>query len=195
MVDSELGEIPVGWEVGKLVDICNITMGQSPKSEFYNEEGEGLPFHQGVTNFGKRFPKDKMYCTIENKIAEKGDILFSVRAPVGRINITKSKIVIGRGISAIRQKNGLQSFLLYQLKDIFTKEDSIGSGTIFNAIKKRDLNDLLILIPNLEISTKFDSLISSIDKKIENLSSQSENLFKLRDLLLPKLMSGKIRVR
>lgn len=195
MVDSELGEIPLGWEVGKLGDVCDIIMGQSPKSEFYNEEGEGLPFHQGVTNFGERFPKDKMYCTVDNKIAEYGDILFSVRAPVGRINIAISKIVIGRGISAIRHKNRLQSFLLYQLKNIFKEEDSIGSGTVFNAITRRDLDDLLILIPNLEINTKFDSLIGSIDKKIENLSSQSENLFKLRDLLLPKLMSGKIRVR
>lgn len=194
MVDSELGEIPVGWEVRKLKDSSNITMGQSPKSEFYNTEGEGLPFHQGVTNFGDRFPKDKMYCTVENKVAECGDILFSVRAPVGRINIAKSKIVIGRGLSAIRHKNGFQSFLLYQLKNIFTEEDSIGSGTVFNAITRKDLDDLLVINPNKELDKLFNDFASPLEKQIENLALENDYLAKIRDLILPKLMMGKIRI-
>lgn len=194
MVDSELGEIPAGWEVGKLGDVCSITMGQSPKSEFYNEEGKGLPFHQGVTNFGKRFPTEKMFCTVENKIAEYGDILFSVRAPVGRINIAKSKIVIGRGLSAIRHKKDFQSFLLYQLKNIFTEEDSIGSGTVFNAITRKDLDDLKVLVPNEELDKQFNDFVSPMEKKIENLILENDNLTKIRDSLLPKLMTGKIRV-
>lgn len=194
MVDSELGEIPKGWKVGKFKDVAEITMGQSPKSEFYNEDGEGLPFHQGVTNFGERFPKNKMYCTVENKIAEKGDILFSVRAPVGRINIANSKMVIGRGLCAIRHKNNLQSFILYQLKNIFAEEDSIGSGTVFNAITRKDLDDLLVLIPNLNINSKFNSLVGSFDNEIKNLTLQNDNLSQIRDSLLPKLMSGKIRL-
>ena len=86
MVESELGLIPQGWEVKRLGEMCHVIMGQSPKSEFYNETGEGLPFHQGVRDFGKRFPTDRVYCTVQNRIAEAGDILFSVRAPVGRIN-------------------------------------------------------------------------------------------------------------
>jgi len=98
MVESELGMVPEGWEVKCLSDVCNIVMGQSPKSEFYNDIGEGLPFHQGVTDFGDRFPTDRKYCTVMNRIAEAGDILFSVRAPVGRINISDKKIVIGRGL-------------------------------------------------------------------------------------------------
>ncbi|MBI5458933.1 restriction endonuclease subunit S [Methanobacterium sp.] len=194
MVDSEVGEIPVGWKVKKLKNICNITMGQSPKSEFYNEEGKGLPFHQGVTNFGKRFPTDKMFCTVENKIAEYGDILFSVRAPVGRINIAKSKIVIGRGLSAIRHEKDFQSFLLYQLKNIFTEEDSMGSGTVFNAITRKDLDDLKVLVPNEEVDKQFNDFVSPMEKKIENLILENDNLTKIRDSLLPKLMTGKIRV-
>jgi len=87
-VESELGLIPEGWEVKKLIDVCHLIMGQSPKSDFYNENKEGLPFHQGVTNFTDRFPIDKIYTTALNRIAEAGDILFSVRAPVGRINIS-----------------------------------------------------------------------------------------------------------
>ena len=91
MVKSELGLIPQGWEVKQLGEICHVIMGLSPKSEFYNETGEGLPFHQGVTDFGKRFPTDRVYCTIQKRIAEADDILFSVRAPVGRINIANKK--------------------------------------------------------------------------------------------------------
>jgi type I restriction enzyme S subunit len=113
MVDSELGKIPKGWAVKRLGDVCNIVMGQSPKSEFYNDTGDGLPFHQGVTNFGDRFPIDRMYCTVQNRIAEAGDTLFSVRAPVGRINIADKKIVIGRGLCAIRSRSGNQAFVLH----------------------------------------------------------------------------------
>lgn len=91
----------------KLKDACHLTMGQSPKSEFYNETGEGQPFHQGVTDFGDRFPTDRLFCTVDGRVAEAGDILFSVRAPVGRMNIADKKITIGRGVSAIRHKEEL----------------------------------------------------------------------------------------
>ena len=91
MVDSELGLIPHGWDVKQLGEMCHVIMGLSPKSEFYNETGDGLPFHQGVTDFGERFPTDRVYCTIQKRIAEIDDILFSVRAPVGRINIANKK--------------------------------------------------------------------------------------------------------
>ena len=79
LVASPLGQIPQEWDVKKLKDVCLLTMGQSPKSEFYNESGDGVPFHQGVTNFGTRFPSDRLYCTVNGRIAEAGDILFSVR--------------------------------------------------------------------------------------------------------------------
>lgn len=87
--------VPEGWEKKPLIEIADITMGQSPKSIYYNQDGHGLPFHQGVTNFGVRFPSHETYCTVQSRIGEPGDILFSVRAPVGRINITPDKIVIG----------------------------------------------------------------------------------------------------
>ena len=116
MVESELGLIPQGWEVKQLGEMCHVIMGLSPKSEFYNETGEGLSFHQGVTDFGERFPTDRVYCTVQKRVAEADDILFSVRAPVGRINIANKKIVIGRGLSAIRSKNGNQAFLLQTIE-------------------------------------------------------------------------------
>ena len=194
MVESPLGPIPQGWEVKQLGEICNVLMGQSPKSEFYNEIGEGLPFHQGVTDFGQRFPTDRVYCTVQKRIAEVGDILFSVRAPVGRINVANKKIVIGRGLSAIRSKSDVQAFVLQQLKDKFQEEDTMGSGTIFNAITKADILGIQLLQPTKSIVAKFEKIADLISMELENLTIKNANLRQTRDLLLPKLISGEIDV-
>ncbi len=194
MVQSELGPIPKGWEVKLLGEMCDVLMGLSPKSEFYNQTGEGLPFHQGVTNFGQRFPTDRVYCTVQKRIAEVGDILFSVRAPVGRINIANKKIVIGRGLSAIRSKNSNQAFILQQLKDKFQEEDTMGSGTIFNAITKTDLLGIQLTEPTKEILVKFEEVANPISLELANLTMKNVNLRHTRDLLLPKLISGEIDV-
>lgn len=186
--------IPEGWERKDLSDIANILMGQSPKSEFYNSEGIGLPFHQGVTDFGFRFPKHNAYCSVENRIAEVNDILFSVRAPVGRINIANKRLIIGRGLSAIQHKGNLQSFLFYQLKHIFSEEDTIGSGAIFNSVTKDDMHKIKVICPSDKHDKNFDELITPIDSQILNLNSKINNLRRTRDLLLPKLMSGEVEV-
>ena len=113
LVDSPLGKIPEGWHHKTLIEMAGITMGQSPKSIYYNLDRKGLPFHQGVRDFGSRFPSHKVYCTVQNRLAEPGDILFSVRAPVGRINIAKDRIIIGRGLAAIRSRFGQQLSLIH----------------------------------------------------------------------------------
>lgn len=194
MVESELGLIPEGWEFKALKDVCNLVMGQSPKSEFYNEEAEGLPFHQGVSNFGARFPTDKIYCTVLNRIAEAGDILFSVRAPVGRINIANKKIIIGRGLCGIRSNTGNQSFIFQQLKEKFSEEDLMGGGTIFKSVTKKDMQEIKLIIPSTDILQKFESIVNPIFRNLELLISKNNNLRKTRDLLLPKLISGQIDV-
>lgn len=194
MVESPLGPIPEGWQVKQLGEMCDVLMGQSPKSEFYNETGEGLPFHQGVTDFGERFPTDRVYCTVQKRIAQAGDILLSVRAPVGRINIANRKIVIGRGLSAIRSKSGNQAFTLQQLKDRFQEEDTMGSGTIFNAITKADLLGVQLLKPTQSIVAKFEEVVEPISLELANLTMKIQNLRQTRDLLLPKLISGEIDV-
>lgn len=193
-VDSSLGKIPEGWEVKDLINVANILMGQSPKSEFYNEDDIGLPFHQGVTDFGFRFPEHSTFCSVQNRIAEKLDILFSVRAPVGRINIANSKLIIGRGLSAIRHKDNLQSYLFYLLKNTFTIEDTLGSGAIFNSVTKDDMYKIKVIKPSNEFDKHFNELIEPIDSQIENLNSKISNLRKTRDLLLPKLMSGEVEL-
>ena len=194
MVESGLGLIPQGWEVKQLGEMCHVIMGLSPKSEFYNETGDGLPFHQGVTDFGERFPTDRVYCTIQKRVAEADDILFSVRAPVGRINIANKKVVIGRGLSAIRSKNGNQTFLLQQLKDRFQEEDTMGSGAIFNAIRKTDLLGIPLLTPTESVIDKFEEIVNLIFAELANLTLKNANLRQTRDLLLPKLISGEIDV-
>ena len=194
MVESPLGPIPQGWEVKQLEEMCDVLMGQSPKSEFYNETGEGLPFHQGVTDFGQRFPTDRVYCTVQKRIAEVGDILFSVRAPVGRMNVANKKIVIGRGLSAIRSKSGEQAFILQQLKGRFQEEDTMGSGTIFNAITKSDLLSIQFLKPTKSIVANFEEAAEPISLELANLTMKNTNLRQTRDLLLPKLISGEIDV-
>ena len=138
--------VPEGWERKPLGEIADCKNGTKPlKSIYYNEDGYGLPFHQGVTNFGIRFPSHQTYCTEQNRLAEPGDILFSVRAPVGRINITTDKIVIGRGLAAIRSNRDQQNFLFHALKNHFFKEDMIGGGAIFAAITKKDLHGVELL--------------------------------------------------
>lgn len=194
MVESELGLVPEGWEVKRLEEICSIVMGQSPSSEFYNELGEGLPFHQGVTNFGDWFPQTRVYCTVENRIAEDGDILFSVRAPVGRINLANCKMVIGRGLSAIRSKTGSQAFVLFQLKDKFQEEDTIGGGTIFKAVTKSDMLNIALLMPPQHLVPRFEQIAVPIIQEIQMLTKKNANLRRTRDLLLPRLVSGEIDV-
>lgn len=191
---NNIGMILEGWEVKTLGDICTIVMGQSPKSEFYNEDGNGLPFHQGVTDFGDRFPTDRIYCTVQNRIAEAEDILFSVRAPVGRINIGNKKMVIGRGLCAIRSRTGNQSFVFQQLKDKFQETDTMGGGTIFKSVTKEDVHDIKIIEPSGEVLIKFEEMNQPIFRKLEILTDKNKNLRKTSDFLLPKLISGEVDV-
>lgn len=186
--------LPEGWEKKPLEQICDLTMGQSPPSDTYNQDGDGLPFHQGVTRFGGRFVTHDTFCTQANRVAEPGDILFSVRAPVGRINITLDKVVIGRGLSAMRCKTGHQSFLFYQLKSHFFKEDMLGGGAIFASVTKQQLSSEMLLAPKLSVVDEFGSIAKPVDQQIVNLHMQNQRLTEARDLLLPRLMSGEIEV-
>ena len=194
--DTEIVDgAPKGWTTRALGEIADITMGQSPKSIYYNEIGDGLPFHQGVTDFGNRFPSHRVYCTVENRMASPGDLLFSVRAPVGRINVTLDRVVIGRGIAAIRSNKHQQSLLFYALKSQFFREDMLGVGAIFAAIKKQDLSRVRLMQPDDEVTHRFMDLIEPVDSKIKKLHLMIESLSQARDLLLPRLMSGELTVR
>ena len=186
--------LPEGWVRRTLVELAEVVMGQSPKSQFYNNAGEGLPFHQGVTDYGFRFVSHRIYSTAVTKIAEAGDILVSVRAPVGRINITRNRIVLGRGLAAIRSRTEHQSFLFYALKNHFYAEDIIGTGAIYAATNKKELEGQIFLGPPALLLREFEDQVSTIDLQIACLESQNHNLVQARDLLLPRLMNGEIAV-
>ena len=186
--------VPEGWREQPLYQIADVVMGQSPKSEYYNQVGEGLPFHQGVGSYGNRFVSDETYSTSFTRIAEAGSILFSVRAPVGRLNLTKNKVVIGRGLAAINHRRGAQSYLFYLLKEKFFRDDIIGNGSIFASISKEELLNQKFLIPIDSLVGQFNGIAGGIDKKIDILSEQIRLLTEARNRLLPKLMSGELEV-
>lgn len=194
-VDSPLGLIPEGWKAVQLVDVAELTMGQSPKSEFYNDDGHGSPFHQGVKDFGRHFPTHRTFCTVEGRRAAAGDILVSVRAPVGRLNIAPTDMTIGRGLGAARSKFGYQSLLFYALKlTAFATEDSMGSGTIFKSITKKDLASLRIPWPPDSFAGYVERQFAPKLEQIGVLSRSNVHLAAIRDLLLPKLVTGEIDV-
>ncbi|MFS0514831.1 restriction endonuclease subunit S [Nostoc sp. UIC 10607] len=186
--------IPEKWSYQPLEEVCHITMGQSPSSNFYNTLGQGLPFHQGVKDFGSRFVEHETFCTQPNRIAEQDDILCSVRAPVGRLNITLDKIIIGRGLSSIRNRRGYQSFQFYQLKSHFFQEDMIGGGTIFDSVTKKQLGQQMMLVPTDSVLQAFEKISKPVDEQIVNLYLQNQKLREARDQLLPQLMNGSIAV-
>lgn len=187
-------ELPEGWSRSALGSFAHVVMGQSPKSEYYNNEQRGMPFHQGVASYGFRFVVDHTYTEHAPKIGEAGSILFSVRAPVGRINLTRSEIAIGRGLSAINHKNGLQGLLLYRLKNRFFKDNLVGNGSIYSAVSKDELLQTQFVIAPSAIEEEFDRLVAPINSKIDALDKSCIIASEARDRLLPIFMGGEIEI-
>jgi len=195
LVDSEIGEIPRGWGIGTVDSEFNLTMGQSPPGSTYNETSEGLPFYQGRTDFGFRFPTQRVFCTEPTRFANIGDTLISVRAPVGDINMAAERCCIGRGVAAARHKSDSRSYTYYfmqEMEDVFNRFEA--DGTVFGSISKKDFHNIQRVVPPAQVIAKFESLIMPIDEKVFATERESRNLVILRDTLLPKLLSGDLRV-
>lgn len=187
--------IPIGWNNGTLIDIANITMGQSPDGTSYNEIGEGVLFYQGSTDFGMRFPSVRQYTTAPSRFAKKGDILMSVRAPVGAVNIANNDCCIGRGLSALNSKIGSTTHLYYILNDLRIAFDQRNAaGTTFGSITKEDLYNLPIVIPAKEVISAFDKICSPMFDRQMLLGEEIDTLIKQRDELLPLLLNGQVLV-
>lgn len=194
-VDSELGMIPEGWKVGTLEDIAEITMGQSPAGNSLNENREGMIFYQGSSDFGFRFPSIRVFTTEPKRLAVANSVLFSVRAPVGDINVAKEECCIGRGVASIKSKYGHDSYLFYTMKSLHKLFDSFdGEGTVFGSINKKTLSAIQILLPSDGIVEQFNDIASSFDNRIRSLSEENSRLSTLRDTLLPRLMSGELEI-
>lgn len=186
------------WEEGKLGDEFDLTMGTSPPGESYNEEGIGVPMYQGNADFGFRFPTNRVFTTDPRRFAEKFDTLISVRAPVGEQNMANEKCCIGRGVAAFRYKldNSFYTYTFFKLKSLMNDIKQFNeTGTVFGSISKTDFEAIDIVIPNKETISKFQMEVKSIDDKIITNQTQIRTLTALRDTLLPKLMSGEVRVQ
>ena len=185
-IDKE--NLPEGWRMGTLSEIANITMGQSPDGDTYNLDGKGMIFYQGRTDFGRRFPTARVYTTSPTRYAKEGDVLLSVRAPVGDLNVAPHGCCIGRGLASLRSKTGCQSYLYYQLQelsDVFNVSDD--EGTIFGSINKDDLFNIEIAIPSIEEIKDFESQVSKIDHEIQLKDREINILTELQSLLLAKM--------
>lgn len=194
-VESELGMIPEGWRVGRLGEIADITMGQSPSGSSYNENGNGVVFYQGRAEFGYRFPKVRLFTTEPKRFAEPLSTLLSVRAPVGDINVATEKCCIGRGLAAIKSKSYHSSYILYLLKSLRRRFDVYnGEGTVFGSINKDTLNGLNIVIPANSAIREFNDIVQVSDSEILESHNEDIRLQALRDTLLPRLMSGQIKL-
>ena len=180
---------------GTLSDIAVITMGQSPSGSSYNEDGVGEVFYQGRAEFGFRFPKRRLFTTEPKRMAETGDVLLSVRAPVGDLNVAYERCCIGRGLGAIHSKTGHSSFALYTMFALRSQLDVFnGEGTVFGSINRDALNAIPIDIPPVTEIDQFEAVAHPIDELIRANYEENCRLEAIRDSLLPKLMSGEIDV-
>ena len=194
--DGELiNGLPKGWRMGKLGEEFDLVMGQSPKGETYNQDGNGMVFYQGRTDFGFRFPTNRLFTTEPNRKANTLDTLVSVRAPVGDINMANEPCCIGRGLSSVRHKTKAFSYTYYLMKSIENIFKGFESeGTVFGSINKSNFEDIEILVPELKSVQEFEITVNAIDYKILENANQIQTLTHLRDTLLPKLMSGAVAV-
>lgn len=183
-----LGSIPEHWEARKLKFEDSTNMGQSPNSEDCNSEGFGIPFLQGNAEFGKRSPTPKLWCTKPKKLAAEGDILLSVRAPVGALNISDQQVGIGRGLCAIRPRGSDASFKLYQLSCASIALQRLSTGSTFDAVSTSDVNNLVLPVPPVfeqkAIAAYLDNKTARIDQAITIKEQQIELLKERRQILI-----------
>jgi type I restriction enzyme S subunit len=185
------------WEKGFLGDEFDFTMGQSPPGESFNENGAGIPMFQGNADFEFRFPRPRIYTTDPKRFAIKHDTLISVRAPVGSQNMADERCCIGRGLAAFRYKFGnCKAYAYFKLRSMmFEFKQFNDTGTVFGSISKSDIENIELLVPPVEIVQRFENEVGVLDDKIIANVIQIHKLRDTRDILLPKLMSGEIRVK
>ncbi len=176
-----------------LKNVATLTMGSSPPGDTYNELGEGLPFYQGVRDFGRRFPGYRIWTTGAVRLAHQNDTLISVRAPVGELNRSREECCIGRGVAAVASQH--PSTLYYSLRASSTNWTPFQQeGTVFGAVNKSDLANVQVPWPCMDTLPGLEASLTTIDDKIQSLSIEIEQIMTLRDTLLPELLSGRIRV-
>ncbi|TOM37669.1 4'-phosphopantetheinyl transferase, partial [Vibrio parahaemolyticus] len=189
--------LPKGWVIEKLDKCTAITMGQSPKGIYVNSEGEGIPFYQGKSEFGKLYPIPKKYCTEPSKLAIQDDILLSVRAPVGPTNLCPETSCIGRGLASIRALEPMsQMYFLHYMRYLQPWLSEQGTGTTFKAISGAFLKDIEVIVAPLNeqirIANKLDSILAKVDKAQARLDKIPAILKRFRQSVLAAATSGEL---
>lgn len=194
MVESELGMIPKEWEIAQIDDISQVTMGVSPSSKTYNEDNIGLPLLNGAADFEGKLIKPSKFTSEPKKICKKGDMVFGVRATIGNIVFADKEYALGRGVASVEPNDKVfREFIYYSLDNSMENLINNASGSVFLNLKKADITDLKVCYSD-EIVKKFNNISRVlIDKIVEN-DMESELLKQQRDILLPKLVSGEIRI-
>lgn len=193
--DSELGPIPKGWKTEGFERAFDFTMGQSPPGSTYNQDGVGVPFFQGSTDFGDVFPAERVFCTDPTRFARAGDLLMSVRAPVGALNIASIECSIGRGLCAIRHKSGSTGFTQQSIKACLARiENAAGEGALFKSLSKKQLADLPVVVADSSVVDAMISLLEPLAARRIAGARQAQHFAQLRDTILPRLISGKLRL-
>ena len=192
-----MDNLPKGWTKEKLPQVAEVIMGQSPPSSTYNTGGDGLPFFQGKAEFGKLYPSVIKYCNSPKKIAEAGDVLISIRAPVGPTNLCKEKSCIGRRRSAFRPNQVTTTkYLFYYMRNIESWLSTQGTGSTFTAISKTDLENIEILVPPLNeqrrIVAKLEKLLQKVDACKERLDKIPTILKRFRQSILAAVCTGRL---
>ena len=196
-----IGEIPVHLEVKRLKHIADLNMGQSPPSEEYNSDRLGTPFLQGNAEFGPHHPTPKIYCPTANKHASPGDILLSVRAPVGAINVADQEYGIGRGLCAIRPRtNQLECrYAKYLLEVVRTELHVVATGSTYDAVTVDDISNITCVVPPLAEQTQIVNFLDHKTKQIDELIAAEQRKVELlkeyRQSLISEVVTGKIDVR
>lgn len=192
--ETEIGRIPKEWEAKSLGSVSTIIAGQSPSSDTYNEGGVGVPFYQGKTEFGRMYPATRKWCSEPIKIAAALDILISVRAPVGDVNICEIKSCIGRGLGIIRESNDSNYLYLYYLMQYsHDRLNKVGQGSTFTAINTSDLKNFIVQVPSLEEQCQIAEVLFETDGRIELFEREKDDFMQLKKSLMEKLLTGKIR--
>lgn len=166
------------WKIRRLSEIAYITMGQSPESSSYNKEAFGLPFYQGNADFGKKHPTPRIYCNAPTRTAKEHELLISVRAPIGAINITVEPCCIGRGLAAIKMIDGISylHFMKYVLKAANYELNRQGTGMTFKAINKKVLHNLVIHLPTFDVQQAIASELDAVQEMIDGYKAQLADL-------------------
>jgi type I restriction enzyme S subunit len=195
IIDTPVGSIPQDWDVVRLDRVAKLIMGQSPPSSTYNKEGEGVPFLQGKMEFGDIYPNPVIYCSSPLRLAEQNDVLMSVRAPVGDVNLAPYKVCIGRGLAAIRfdQKPANHIFYFYVLQLLKKTIERLGKGSTFKALVKADLETLNVPLPPYKEQQRVAEILSAVERGVQKTNDIIATTERLKKGLMQQLLTNGIR--